>query len=128
MFETQQIAVTALITALVTGILTGAVILLQRRASGGGLGVRISAILGDLFGVALATGIGVVLWRLGANTPTLNNDSIPSVSPADVLSAPLAFVSADVYLRLRGAAASEQLRVGPAVAALVALIVNIVTI
>jgi hypothetical protein len=128
MFETQQLAVTALITALITGILTGAVILLGRIASSGGIGVRLSAILGDLFGVALATGTGVVLWRLGANTPTLNNDSIPSVSPADVLSAPLAYVAADVYLRLRGAGASEQLGVGPAVAALVALIVNVITI
>ena len=92
------------------------------------MGVRLTAMLGDLFGVALGTLIGVVPWRLGANTPTLNNDAIPSLSPADVLSSPLAYVAADVYLRLRGADASEQLGVAPAVAALVALIVNVVTI
>jgi hypothetical protein len=45
-----------------------------------------------------------------------------------VLSGPLAYVAADVYVRLRGVGASERLAVAPAVAALVALIVNIVTI
>jgi len=60
----------------------------------------------------------------------LNDDPIPGVSPADVLSAPLAFVAASVYVRLRGVAegASEWLAVAPALAAVVALVVNIVTI
>src|SRR5258708_24719007 len=66
----------------------------------------------------------------GANVPTLNDDPIPGVSTADVLSAPLAFVAASVYVRLRGVAegASEGLAVAPALAADVALVVNIVTI
>jgi hypothetical protein len=76
--------------------------------------------------VGVASGLGVLLWRLGANAPTLNNDSIPGVSPADVLSAPLAFVAAEVYIRLRRT--SELFSIAPAVAALVALLVNIVTI
>jgi|GEM_PF-1040449 len=130
MFPVQQIAVTALITAVVTAVLVGVVALLQRRRDGvcGVMGARLGDILGDLGGVALAAGLGVLLWCLGANTPTLNNDPIPGVSPADVLSAPLAYVAVGVYLRLRGAAVSERLAIAPAVAALVALIVNIVTI
>jgi len=81
--------------------------------------------------VSLAAGLGVLLWRLGANMPSLNSDPIPGVSPADILSAPLAYIAASIYVRLRSIGASERyerLAVAPAMAALVALIVNIVTI
>jgi hypothetical protein len=84
--------------------------------------------LGDGIGVGAAAGLGVLLWRLGANVPVLNADPIPGVSPADVLSAPLAYIATSIYIQLRTAKAAERLAVAPAVAALVALIVNIVTI
>jgi hypothetical protein len=87
--------------------------------------------LGDVVGVGVAAGLGVLLWRLGANVPVLNTDPIPGVSPADVLSAPLAYVAASTYVRLRTVGAPEHvqpLAVAPAIAALIALIVNIVTI
>ena len=90
-----------------------------------------SRAIGDLVGVGLASGLGVLLWRLGANVPTLNDDPIPGVSPADVLSAPLAYVAVEIYVRLRMAGTRGQsgwLAVAPAVAALVALLVNVVTI
>lgn len=118
MFPAWHIAVTAFVTAIVTSAGT---VGWRWRASG-----RTSLRAGDLIAVGVASGLGVLLWRLGANAPTLNNDSIPGVSPADVLSAPLAFVAAEVYIRLRRT--SELFSIAPAVAALVALLVNIVTI
>jgi hypothetical protein len=120
MFPAWHIAVTAIVTAVVTAAVIA--------ATTAGWRGRSSLVLGDLVGVGVAAGLGVLVWRLGANVPTLNADPIPGVSPADVLSGPLASVAADVYVRLRGVGASERLAVAPAVAALVALIVNIVTI
>lgn len=93
MFPAWHIAVTAIITALVT---SAGMVGWRWRTTG-----RTSLTVGDLVGVGVASGLGVLLWRLGANEPTLNNDPIPGVSPADVLSAPLAFVAAEVYIRLR---------------------------
>lgn len=125
MFPAWHIAVTSLVTAAVTtGTMVGMAGRL-RRPSG-----RSTRALGDLVGVGVAAGLGVLLWRLGANVPTLNADPIPGVSPADVLSGPMAYVAASVYVRLRGVAstASERLAVAPAVAALAALVVNVVTI
>lgn len=130
MFPVWHIALTALATAAIT---MGGTAGWPVRTAG-----RPLLALGDLVGVGIAAGLGVLLWRLGANIPTFNDDPIPGVSPADVLSAPLAYVAADVYVRLRGgtaglsgalvSGASERLAVAPAVAALVALIVNIITI
>jgi hypothetical protein len=130
MFPAWHIVLTALVTAALT---LGGTAGWPVRAAG-----RPQLALGDLVGVALAAGLGVLLWRLGANIPTLNDDPIPGVSPADVLSAPTAYVAAAVYVGLRGVAAgasgnaasgaSTRLSVAPAVAALTALLVNIITI
>jgi hypothetical protein len=121
MFPAWHIALTALVTA---GITTGGTAAWPGYPSA-------RSVLSDLVGVGLAAGLGVLLWRLAANVPTLNADPIPAVSPADVLSAALAYVAASTYLRLRATGdleRSQRLAVAPAVAALVALIVNIVTI
>jgi hypothetical protein len=125
MFPAWHIAVTALVTAAVTAVTMVGTAAWPRRPSGWP-----AFELGDFVGVGIAAGLGVLLWRLGANVPTLNTDPIPGVSPADVLSAPLAYVAASVYVRLRGgiSTASERLAVAPAVAALAALVVNVVTI
>ena len=80
----------------------------------------------DAIAIGLAAGLGVLLWRLGANMPALNDDPIPGVSPADVLSGPVAFVAVGVYTGLRGD--SERWASAQALAVLVALVVNIVTI
>lgn len=62
--------------------------------------------------------------------PTLNDDLFPGVSSADVLSTPLAYVATSAYARLRGISGrvSDWLTVAPALAALVALIIHIVTV
>jgi hypothetical protein len=134
MFSVWRILITALLTAVVVTAITLAIVRRGTVRGGGRSTGHISQRLGDLVGVGVASGLGVLLWRLGANVAMLNGDPIPGISPADVLSAPLAFVAADVYVRLRGAfgeklgGAPSELAVAPAVAAVVALVVNIVTI
>src|SRR5258705_8548900 len=93
MFPAWHIAVTAIVTGVVTSAVTA--------ATAAGWRGRSSLVLGDLVGVGVAAGLGVLLWRLGANVPTLNADPIPGVSPADVLIRPLDYVAADVYVPMR---------------------------
>jgi hypothetical protein len=126
MFPAWRIALTSLTTAVLTAAL--AVVAIARRRStpaADASGKRTRQIV-DLLVISLAAGLGVLLWRLGANIPTLNDDPIPGVSPADVLSGPVAFVAVGVYTGLRGA--SERWASAQALAALVALVVNIITI
>ena len=128
MFPAWHIALTSFVTAVLTAAATAG----WRVRTSDGTAIGSALAPGDAVGVGVAAGLGVLLWRLGANVPTLNNDPIPGVSPADVLSAPMAYVAASVYIRLRAAwAPSERIghvAIAPAVAALTALIVNIVTI
>jgi hypothetical protein len=131
MFPAWHIALTALVTAVLTAAVTAALTAAGMAGWRGRASARRSLLVADVVGVGLATGLGVLLWRLGANVPTLNDDPIPGVSPADVLSAPLAYVAAGMYIQLRAVRAPERFQrlvVASAVAALVALIVNIVTI
>jgi hypothetical protein len=126
MFPAWHIALTSLATAAVTAALAGMTIALRRSkrtstTSGHGTSQVVCALM-----IGLAAGLGVLLWRLSANVPTLNDDPIPGVSPADVLSGPVAFVAVGVYIGLRGA--SERWTSAQALAAIVALVVNIITI
>jgi hypothetical protein len=123
MFPTWHIALTSLISALLTAALAIGIVLARRPE--GASGQRAVQIVDALI-LGLATGVGVLLWRLGANIPALNDDPIPGVSPADVLSGPVAFVAAGFYTGLRGA--SGRWASAQALAALVALVVSIVTI
>jgi hypothetical protein len=123
MFPAWHIALTALITAILAAALAGATMVLRRSASAPRQ--RAGQIL-DVLVIGLAAGLGVLLWRLGANTPALNDDPIPGVSPADVLSGPVAFVAVGVYTGLRGS--SERWASAQALAALVALAINVITI
>jgi hypothetical protein len=130
-FPAWHIALTALVTAALTAAGTAGWRLREAKLVSTRVSTWSSHGAGDIVGIGVASGLGVLLWRLGANVPTLNDDPIPGVSPADVLSAPMAYVAASIYVRLRAAGVlerRERLAVAPAVAALVALIVNIVTI
>src|SRR5215472_8583745 len=129
MFPTWHIVLTAVVCGVLTAAITVAAQARWRRSDRSQPSLSITLV--DVFGVGIAAGLGVLLWRLGANTSTLNTDPIPGISPADVLSAALAYVAVSTYCRLRTVWDSEQvprLISAPAVAALVALIVNIVTI
>ncbi|HEV2460656.1 MAG TPA: hypothetical protein VGS80_20065, partial [Ktedonobacterales bacterium] len=65
MFPAWHIALTALVTATLTAAVTAAwrrARLVSGRASEWSLRAA-----GDLIGVGIAAGLGVLLWRLGAN-------------------------------------------------------------
>jgi hypothetical protein len=126
MFPAWRIALTSLITGALTAALVGATIVLRRSNSSTPPPSQRTGQVLDALAIGLAAGLGVLLWRLGANIPTLNDDPIPGVSPADALSGPVAFIAVAVYTGLRGA--SERWAAAQALAALVALVVNIVTI
>jgi hypothetical protein len=121
-----------LLTAVVTGVLTAAITVAADVGWRGRTHLRrLSIARGDVVGVGVAAALSVLLWRLGANVPTLNDDPIPGISPADVLSAALAYVAVSSYGRLRAVGTpenAERLVAAPAVAAVVALIVNVITI
>ena len=126
MFPVWHIALTSLITAVVTAALAAVTMALRRSGSSTQASTQRGSQILDTLMIGFAAGLGVLLWRLGANIPTLNDDPIPGVSPADVLSGPVAFVAVGVYTGLRGA--SERWASAQALAAVVALVVNIVTI
>jgi hypothetical protein len=126
MFPAWHIALTSLATAAVTAALAEMTIALRRsKRTTTTSGQRTSQVV-DALMIGFAAGLGVLLWRLGANVPTLNDDPIPGISPADVLSGPVAYVAVGVYIGLRGA--SERWASAQALAALVALAINIITI
>src|SRR5262249_9074401 len=133
-FPAWHIALTALVTAALTAVGTAAWYLRTMRRTSGLASRWSPRVVGELLGVGLASGLGVLLWRLGANVPIFNDDPIPGVSPADILSAPLAYVAADIYVRLRAPGASErvervdELPLAPPMAGLIALVVNIISI
>ena len=127
MFPAWHIALTSFITAVLTAALAGVTLVLRRsEPTQQASSLRAGQQILDALVVGLVAGLGVLLWRLGANIPALNDDPIPGVSPADVLSGPVAFVAVGVYTGLRGA--SERWASAQALAAIVALVVNIVTI
>lgn len=126
MFPAWHIVLTSLITAALTAALAGMTIALRRSKPAPRVPGTRTGQLVDLLMIGLTAGLGVMLWRLGANVPTLNDDPIPGVSPADVLSGPVAFVAVGVYTGLRGA--SERWASAQALAAVVAIGVNIITI
>ncbi len=126
MFPAWHIALTSLITAALTAALAWVTMARRRANSASQAPITSASSLVDALVIGIAAGLGVLLWRLGANIPALNDDPIPGVSPADVLSGPVAFVAVGVYTGLRGA--SERWASAQALAVLVALVVNIVTI
>ena len=126
MFPAWHIALTSLITAALTAALAWVAMARRRANSASQAPITSASPLVDALVIGIAAGLGVLLWRLGANIPALNDDPIPGVSPADVLSGPVAFVAVGVYTGLRGD--SERWASAQALAVLVALVVNIVTI
>jgi hypothetical protein len=126
MFPAWHIALTSLITAALTAALAWVTMARRRANSASQAPITSASPLVDALIIGLAAGLGVLLWRLGANIPALNDDPIPGVSPADVLSGPVAFVAVGVYTGLRGD--SERWASAQALAAVIALVVNIVTI
>jgi hypothetical protein len=76
--------------------------------------------------MAGALGLSVLAWRSFANTPTLNNDPIPPISPNDALSPVIAYV----VLGMTAAffRPQEEVRWARVVLALLVFVVIVVTV
>jgi len=78
--------------------------------------------------LSLLVGLSIVVWRLGANVPQLNDDPIPVTSPNDVLCPVVTYVVLGVYAGLRQPRNEMRARRDRALLTLVSLAVNILTI
>jgi hypothetical protein len=82
----------------------------------------------DCLLVALVVGFSVFMWRSVGNTGALNNDSIPGISPNDVLCPLVTYLFIGFYAAFRpplDASRFEQTRV---LLTMVSFAVNVVTI
>jgi hypothetical protein len=82
----------------------------------------------DIVAVAGLSGVAVLLWRLSANMPQLNDDGLPGFSANDWAAPVLTFVVLGVYADLRAPADPRRYAQARALATLSALVVNVVTI
>jgi hypothetical protein len=113
-FSTAHIALTALITAvLVLGVGVWRLPRAQWR---------------DALLIALLAGVSVFLWRLSANKPQLNEDGLPGFSANDWAAPVLTYVVLGGYGDLRSRVDDARFRHVRALAALVSLAVNVITI
>jgi len=113
-FSTGHILLTAALVAVLTG--AAAWWRLPRRA------------WTDVAAVALLAGAAVFLWRISANKPQLNDDGLPAFSANDWAAPILTYVSLAVYADLRPPADPARYRQVQALAFLIALTVDVVTI
>lgn len=82
----------------------------------------------DIFAVAVLSGAAVLLWRLSANLPQLNEDGLPGFSANDWAAPVLVFVFLSVYADLRTPSDPRRYRQACALATLGALVVNVIAI
>jgi hypothetical protein len=113
-FAVGHIAVTAAITAALA--LAAAVWRLPRT------------MLVDQLAVAVLSFAAVLLWRLSANMPQLNDDGLPGFSANDWLAPVLTYVALAVYADLRSPAEPRRFAQVRALATIAALAVNVLTI
>ena len=113
-FSTGHIAVTAAITAALA--LAAALWRLPRR------------MLLDQGAVAALSFAAVLLWRLSANMPQLNDDGLPGFSANDWLAPVLTYVTLSAYADLRAPAEPHRFAQTRALATLAALVINVLTI
>ena len=78
--------------------------------------------------VAALAGFSILVWRLAGNTPPLNEDPIPLVSPNDVLCPVLTYVILGLYADVSRAVQRPGWGRLRALLTITSLIVNVVTI
>src|SRR5947207_5877339 len=78
--------------------------------------------------VALVAGAAVFLWRLSANKPDLNDDGLPGFSANDWAAPILTYITLGCYADLRAPGDPVRYRQVRALATIVALAVNVITI
>ncbi|MCE3549851.1 hypothetical protein LWC33_00085 [Pseudonocardia sp. RS11V-5] len=82
----------------------------------------------DVIAVAVLSGMAVLVWRLSANMPQLNDDGLPGFSANDWAAPVLTFVALGLYADLRLPADALPYRQARALATLGAVVVNVVAI
>jgi hypothetical protein len=83
---------------------------------------------GEAVPLAVVVGLSIVLWRAAGNTPSLNDDPIPLVSPNDVLCPVLTYVCLGLYAGVRQLGQGPEWQRLRAVLTIVSLVVNVATI
>jgi uncharacterized membrane protein YeaQ/YmgE (transglycosylase-associated protein family) len=78
--------------------------------------------------ISATVGLSILLWREAGNTPALNDDPIPLVSPNDVLGPVLTYVCLGLLGAFRATLRREEWPRLRALLTLLSLVVNVVTI
>jgi hypothetical protein len=120
MFSLTQIVLSAL-----GGALVSAVALLAYRRRGAPVGPRR---MRDLAVSSVLVGLSILAYRAAANTPAMNDDPMPFVSPNDVLSPVVTYVVLAMYAAIDPANAGTDAPRKRALLTIVSLLVNVVTI
>ena len=118
MFSHTQIAISA-----VVGLVASAIVVVAYARW-----TRKPVSLTDTLLISVTVGVSILLWREAGNTTALNDDPIPVVSPNDVLSPVLTYVSLGLLAAFRSSVRTSQWPRLRAVLTLLSLVVNIVTI
>lgn len=82
----------------------------------------------DILAVTVLSGGAVLLWRLSANMPALNDDGLPGFSANDWAAPVTSFVFLSLFADLRAPADPRRYRQTRALVTLAALAVNVITI
>lgn len=112
-----------LVSALVGGVASSIAMWLYGRGAKDAAPHPVDAVL-----MALVVGISILLWRVAANTPTLNDDPIPVVSPNDVLCPVITYVCLGILAGFRSTLQGRDWNRIRALLTLVSLVVNVATI
>lgn len=91
MFSLTQVAVSTVVGAMLAYVV---VVVYARRT-----GMQITT--GDSVLIAATVGLSILKWREAGNTPSLNDDPIPLVSPNDILAPVLTYVCLGVLAGFR---------------------------
>ncbi len=78
--------------------------------------------------IALLSGVAVFLWRLSANKPDLNDDGLPGFSANDWAAPILTYITLGAYADLRPPGEPARFRQVRALAFVIAVAVNVITI
>jgi hypothetical protein len=116
-FPLSHIALTAAITA---GVALLVLFILRSRLRG--------LSLVDYLLLAVVAGLSVLVWRSAGNTGTLNTDSIPAVSPNDVLCPLVTYLFLGFYAAFQRPANAIHFEQARVFLTLVSFVVNVITI
>jgi hypothetical protein len=116
-FSFAHIALTAAITAVLALLV---LVVLRSRFTLLGLS--------DCLLVAVVVGLSVVVWRSVGNTGALNTDTIPLVSPNDVLCPLVTYLFIGFYAAFRPPLDARRFEQARVLLTLVSFVVNVITI